>query len=310
MSLPEVAIVILNWNQAEETVECLTSVKSLAYSNYRVVVVDNGSRDGSPVRILEQCPWVELIRNKRNVGFAEGCNTALRKLLESQTPYFLFLNNDAKIDSRCLTLLVDEMERKPEVGIVGAVNYSLTKPDLPWTCGHRFIWWSGTLERLLPPKEWKEPLFNIQSVSGSCFLVRRELFKKIGLFDERFFIYYEETDFCLKAKRAGFGVMVHREASVWHEGSHTFGRRSAVEYYLFTRNHALCLMRHCPKGFLPSASVIYGLKTFLRCLLLIGRGQFREASAVSAGVWDACVGRFGEGRLAAFSQKGIGASDG
>ena len=310
MDWPEVAIVLLNWNQAEETLQCLSSVRSSVYPNYRVLLVDNGSRDGSCERILKECPCVEMVRSDRNVGFAQGCNIGIQKILEKSTPYLLFLNNDARIDSHCLTYLVEEIGRDPKRGILGAVNYDPKTPEVPWTCGHQFIWWSGRLEGLLPPKNQRPPVFDIQSVSGSCFLVRRELFETIGLFDSRFFIYYEETDLCLKAARAGFKVMVHRDAKVWHEGGHTFGRGSAVEYYLFTRNHALCLMRHCPKIFLPSAWVIYLLKVLFRYLLLIGKGRFREASAVLAGVWDCWVGRFGEGRLSAFSGKRPRASDG
>ncbi len=309
MDWPEIAIVILNWNQAQETLQCLSSVRSLVYPSYRVLVIDNGSWDGSGKRIVQECPWIELIRNERNVGFAEGCNVGIRKILERPTPYLLFLNNDSRIDPSCLTYLVEAMGKDSGVGIFGAVNYLPEMPEVPSTCGHQFTWWNGRLKGLLPPKTLSSLLFEVQSISGSCFLVRREVFEKVGLFDPRFFIYYEETDLCLKAARAGFKVMVHRDAKVWHQGGHTFGRKTPAEYYLFTRNHALCLMRHCPKIFLPSAWVIYLVKVFFRYLLLIGRGRFQEASAVKTGLWDYGTGRFGEGRLATFSPKRFGAVD-
>ena len=305
MNHPEITIVTLNWNQAEETLQCLSSATLLQYPNYRVLVVDNGSSDGSDRRIQKECPWVTLIRNDKNLGFAEGCNVGIRKALEAQTPYLLFLNNDAKMDSHCLTYLVEGIEKDSKRGIVGAINYLPEMPDVPWTCGHRFIWWRGALKRILPPQGLSSSVFEIQSVSGSCFLVRRELFEAIGLFDPRFFIYYEETDFCLRAAKAGFKVLVHRDARVWHKGSNTFGQRSAAEYYLFARNHALCLVRHCPGGLLPSALLLYFLKLCYQSLLLLATGRLKEVSAVWAGLLDFGMRRFGEGRLARFSSKGV-----
>ncbi len=300
MKQPEAAIIILNWNQAEETLRCLEAVGKLSYPNHRVLVVDNGSRDESVRKIREAHPDLEVVANEKNLGFAAGCNRGIQKAMEHATPYFMFLNNDTRIDPECLTHLVSALEADSRRGIVGAVNYEWDAPECVLSVGQRFVWWRGALERLFLPPDRGERVFNVQSVSGSCFLVRRELFERVGLLDERFFIYYEETDFCLRALRAGYAVTVHRQARVRHRGANTFGSRTPAEYYLFTRNHTFCLLRHCPKVFLPNALLFHGLKLIYQCIRLVLRGEFREAKAIGGGLWDVWKGRFGEGRLSRY----------
>lgn len=291
-----VDIIILNFNQEADTNECILSLKRMNYKNYRIILVDNDSFDGSGFRIKERFREIEFLRSEHNLGFAGGCNLAIRRSMEKNpSGYILLLNNDAIVSENLLDSLLGAAEGSGEIGIAGAINYYYNDPERIHMSAHRFLWWLGIQKRA---QEDTGAVFKeAQSVSACCMLIKKEVIQTIGLFDERFFIYYEDSDFCLRARRAGFKVVAVRNARVWHKITSVFGAKTAREYYIYTRNQPLFMLKNCPKVFLPVYFCVYFSKVSIRVVYFFATFRKDIAAAVLDGAVDFFRRRFGKGRL-------------
>ena len=219
-----VCIVTVNWNQAVDTLECLESLKKLTYPNLLTIVVDNGSEDGSLDLIAEQYPEVDLVRNPTNLGFGGGYNRGMQRALERGADYVFIVNNDTLIDPECITRLMEHAA--PEVGILSPLIYYTQEPKRIWAAGGPINAWN--LERHDPHKdqmddfEWPEVLEQ-DFVTSCAMLVPRSFVETIGGFDERYFFYYEDSDICLRARRAGRRGCTVPKAKLWHKVSRSSG---------------------------------------------------------------------------------------
>jgi len=297
---PLVAIIILNWNQEKLTAQCLESLKGIDYDNYSVIVVDNGSTDASEARIKEKFPGIKLIKNKENTGFAEGNNIGARYGLDKGADYIFLLNNDTKVEPDIIKRLVETAESEQKIGITGAINYYYDQPDKIYSAGGYFNWWTSKLTRLdggvIKKLGW-EVLKKIHFVPGSSILIKRAVFEKIGFLDPRFFIYYEEADLCVRAKKAGYRVVSVKRAKILHKVAVIFKRYSPVEYYLYTRNLLLFMKKNCPRYSIISFFLCDVIKIFFRVINLFFTGRRKEAGAVAFGFIDFFKNSFGKGRI-------------
>jgi GT2 family glycosyltransferase len=242
-SCPVVGIVILNWNQPTDTVACLESLQRLEYPSFEIVVVDNGSTDGSPNLVAERFPQHTLIRNPKNFGFAAGNNVGVRHLLRSKVDYVLLLNNDTEVSPDMLRILVEAAESDPHIGVVGPKIYYFDQQKTIWSAG-------GEVDRL--GHSWhrradelddgsRETIQDVGYVTGCAILVKASVIESIGVLDERFFIYFEETEWCARARHAGFRVVYEPGARMWHKIEQTARNTSRTYMYLMTRNRLLYL---------------------------------------------------------------------
>ncbi|MDD5449165.1 MAG: glycosyltransferase family 2 protein [Candidatus Omnitrophica bacterium] len=288
-------IIILNFNQEADTSECILSLKRMNYKNYRIILVDNGSTDGSGDRLKKRFNEADYIKSDVNLGFAGGCNLGIKSSFAAAAAgHVLLLNNDTVAGENLLTSLLKIANSENAIGILGAVNYYYSRPEKVHMAAHRFLWWSGIQGiKTGVKKEFEE----VQSVSACCMLIKKEVIERIGLLDERFFIYYEDSDFCLRAGRAGFKVAAVRDAKVWHKISKIIGRKTAKEYYIYTRNQPFFMIKNCPGIFLPVYFLVYSLKVFIRIGWFFVTGKRPLSSAVRRGLADFIRGRFGKGRL-------------
>lgn len=290
-----VDIVILNFNREADTKECILSLKRMNYKNYRVILVDNDSSDGSGFRIKERFREIEFLRSEKNLGFSGGCNLAIRHSMKQDLAgYILLLNNDTIAGEGLLDSLLSAAESDKATGIAGAVNYYYTDPEKVHMSAHRFLWWLGIQKRL---QDLDAAVKEVQSVSACCMLIKKEVIQTIGLFDERFFMYYEDADFCLRAKKAGFKVVAVRAAKVWHKITSVLGTHTPREYYIYTRNQPLFMLKNCPKIFLLVYFCVYFSKVSVRVVYFFSTFRKKIASAILHGAEDFFRGRFGEGRL-------------
>jgi GT2 family glycosyltransferase len=257
MELPKVAIIILNWNGLADTIECLESLKNVTYANFSIVVVDNGSK-GPDAEVLgnKYRGDITLIRNDKNYGFAEGNNIAIKWALENLNPdYFLLLNNDTTVDPEFLSNLVSLIDADNKIGIVGPKIYYYGSPDTLQSFGARIDFKFGTTRDI----GWKKKdhgQFDHQAevdyVNGCAMLVRKQVVETIGLLDPTYFCYYEETDFCTRARKAGFRIFAVPNSKIWHKkklikkwgglGSEEKGSDSSFYYmgrnvFIFMKNH-------------------------------------------------------------------------
>jgi len=218
MSSPLVSIIIVNWNEKKLLKECLTSIKDCTdYPNFGVIVVDNGSTDGSVEMIRRNFPFVKLIVNKTNLGFAKANNQGIKRALREGADYIFLLNNDTKvIHGDWLTRMVEIAEANPDVGIVGC---KLIYPDgrIQHAGGRinvRGAFNIGTGQR---DNGTYDEIKDVDCVIGAAFMIKRKVVQKIGLLDEGFSpAYFEETDYCVRASMAGYRIIYNPRTTIIH----------------------------------------------------------------------------------------------
>jgi len=264
---PRVTIIVLNWNNWQETVTCLTSLRAVSYSRWQVIVVDNGSTNDSVTEIktwAKRCGWrltdavsdddndelrpLVLLSTGRNLGYTGGNNVGIRHALRAGFEFVLVLNNDTTVDREFLGILVGFAREHPQAGMIGPGVYETNRPQTIQSAGAHINWWEakfpplrgGTTETALDAT----PRI-VDYISGAAMLVRRETIERIGVLDEAFHLYVEEVDWCRRAAEAGYGVWVVPRSRIWHQGAVSVNtmRKPSVEYYRF-RNRIFFMRKH------------------------------------------------------------------
>ena len=243
--LPQVVVTVLNWNGRDDTLACLDSLQAVCYPNFGVIVVDNGSSDGSVAAIHHRFPNQAVIETGENLGFAGGNNVGLRYARERGADYALLLNNDTEVASDFLALLVDVIDADPSIGVVGPTIYYHDPSDVIWSAGGGIDWRRGDsymigLDQREDDAGWA--LREVDFISGCALLVRMSALDRVGDLDERFFAYYEETEWCVRIQRGGYRIVHVPESRVWHKIPLQDGRaKSPSVHYYMTRNRLLFL---------------------------------------------------------------------
>lgn len=244
---PLVTIVILNWNNWPDTLACVESCRGLAWPNFRILIIDNGSDDGSEEIFREHCPDAEILQAGANLGFAGGNNVGIRHALTTGADYVWLLNNDAVADPESLTRLVEALQADPAAAAAGSKIYCHDDPQRIWFAGG--IWAKGRLRvrqrgtGKLDHGEY-DVLCPVGSVSGCSMLIRATALREIGLLDESYFLYWEDTDWCARAQTNGCKILLVPASRIWHKVSATVAVRSQLQYYYNTRNGLMFCMRH------------------------------------------------------------------
>lgn len=297
---PLVYIVVLNWNQCEMTLECLASLAELDYPHYEVVVVDNGSRDGSPSVIHERFPEARVIENSENLGFVEGNNVGIRRALQQGADYVLLLNNDTVVDPQMLTALISVAESDTQIGIVGPLIYYYDQPETIWNAGNMVDWRAGESRPSCVDEQDGDVLtsYEVDYVAGCALCIKRQVIERIGLMDPRCFFYCEDTDWCLRGWAEGYRVVVVLQACIWHRVSATIGYDSPAATYYMTRNEFLLLWKNL-RGVKRIAAIANAAYRHLRTVAahtVKKRHRHLRANrnARLLALRDAALGRFGK----------------
>jgi hypothetical protein len=286
---PKVSIILLNLNNYNDTRDCLASLQKVWYSNFDVVVVDNGSSDDSCLRLTRQFPSVHFVASKENLGFAGGNNLGIKSALQGGPDYVLLLNNDTIVDPSFLHNLVQVAETDPQIGILGAKIFYESEPQKIWYAGGRVKYLSGLcvhlgLDQLDQDGQFSE-VADTEFISGCVMMVRSSMLSKVGLLDDRLFVYWEDADFCMRARKAGYRCVFVPMARVWHKISRTCGQQSPFTLHLTTRNHLIWVKKHIPYPYKP---IVLPL-AFTRKLIKAARLFFHDrgsAAAVWTGILD------------------------
>lgn len=279
---PLVTFVILNWNQAELTAECLESIRRQDYDNYHVLVVDNGSRDRSAEILRQRFPWVELLVIEENVGYGGGNNAGIEHALRTPVDYLFLLNNDTSVAPDMLSILIETAEANPQAGIIGPTMYYFDPPDVIWSGENYVNWGLGEVTRKLMGQSVPQDVLRqandckVDHIDTCAALVRREVFESIGVLDPRFFINFEDLDFDLRAKRAGFDVVYVPGAFMWHKVSLAMGLASPATTYYMTRNALLLFWTRAPLLWKPFAVVSIILRTTRTMLAWSLKPEYRS----------------------------------
>ncbi len=226
MDQPLVYIIIVNWNGKAVTLECLGSLRKLAYPNFRIVLVDNASTDGSVAAVRQSFPDVEVLEMSENLRFAGGNNEGMRHALDQGAAMVLLLNNDTIVAEDFLTRLVSRICTEPSAGMVAPKIFYYTDPDRIWFAGGEISMWTGTMQHT-GIRHTDDARFNtvqeIDYATGCCILTTREVISRVGMLDESFFIYGEDADWSMRVRRAGYKIYYEPAAHVWHKVSVSSG---------------------------------------------------------------------------------------
>jgi len=298
MEQRKVGVVVVNWNGKRQTLDCLESLRSLTYGNYRVIVVDNGSTDGSQEAIASGFPDARLIECGRNLGFTGGGNVGMRSALDDDAEAVLLLNNDTVVAADLLQLLAGPLFSVPMVGAVNPKIYYYDDPKRIWSAGGVVDWRNGvTRQRRLneiddgQPEEQVELDYGV----GCALMARRDAIESVGLLDDAFFAYYEEVEWCQRLRRRGYKIVYVPGAKVWHRVSTSLTDAPQTALYYFCRNRLLFLKRS-GAGAAKLAPLV--VTDFLRMAAsFLVKKKFRESRAVFLAVSDYCRGRFGQARI-------------
>ena len=241
-----VTIIVLNWNGLADTSACLESLARLDDGvAHEVLVVDNGSTDGSPSVIRERFPGVHVVETGKNLGFAGGNNVGLRWALERGSEYALLPNDDTEVAPDFLRLLVEVAGSDPRIGMLGPTIYYYAEPQTVWSAGGSVDWRRGTTRMVgvgeQDTGQFGESPREMDFITGCALLVKRDVLQRVGLLDERFFTYYEDTEWCVRARRAGFKSVHVPRAKVWHKIPLDARESSTTVHYYMTRNRLLFL---------------------------------------------------------------------
>lgn len=298
MNGPLVYIIVVNWNRREDTLACLAALAASSYEKARTLVVDNGSTDGSAERIRAEFPNIDVFELPENTGFAGGNNAAFRHLKNAGAEYFFLLNNDAVVETDAISMLVAAAESAPDIGVVGAKVLFADDPVTIESVGASFNPRTGRVRQTGHGERdagQHDSLCRRDAVNGCAMLVRASLIDEIGPFDEEFFCYFEEVDFCLRAAEKGYRILYCPDAFVYHKGAASGGgRRSALQFYYGTRNQLLLARkrgRGAP-GFARAALVMFF--NLLAAVVSPGGKRSTALKWVWRGWRDYRNGRFGK----------------
>ncbi len=245
---PRVAIVILNWNGRNFLVDCMKSLEDIDYPNCEIIVVDNASTDDSVGEVRKLFPSTLIIANNENLGFSEGNNRGIRLALERGSDYILLLNNDTLLRNHSfLDVLVDYLEENRQAAAVGPLIL-YPDSDIIWSAGgklHTVLGICSHVGKKKPVQNFlaREP-YEVDYLPGCCILVGKEAFSRVGLLDSDYFLYFEDLDWCWRARRTGLKCMVTPIDAIYHTKSGTAGAAgsdslSHTQAFYFGRNGIL-----------------------------------------------------------------------
>lgn len=223
---PLVFIVLVNWNGRKVTLECLDSLARVDYTPFKVVVVDNGSSDGSADAIRTAHPEVHILLLTENRRFAGGNNEGMRYALNEGAELLLLLNNDTTVAPDFLRFLVDRMHSTGRCGMVSPKIYYADPPDCLWYAGGRISYWTGTMRHTgirETDRGQYDTLRDIDYATGCCILTSADVIRAVGMLDESYFIYTEDADWSVRIKKAGYRLVFEPRARVWHKLSVSAG---------------------------------------------------------------------------------------
>ena len=234
------AFILVNYNGWEVTRECVASLKRMKNQDYFVVIVDNDSSDGSFAELEKAYAsdsQVMVVSAGANLGFAGGTNLGIRAALEQSAGWILLLNNDTEASENFLGRMLEGADR--ESIFAPRINY-FSERETPWYAAGQIDFNTGTVKNG-DPETGKEVSF----ASGCCMLFSPEVFEKIGEFDEEYFMYYEDVDFCLRARSAGIRIVYLPDAVVYHKvGSTSGGEQSKLSIYYNNRNRFFLIRKY------------------------------------------------------------------
>mgnify|MGYP001110058261 CR=1 FL=1 len=284
-----VVTIIPNWNLKTDLGECLDSLSRITYPTHRVIVVDNGSNDGSQEFINNEYPWVELIALPKNLGYAGALNVGIKKALEWGADYVLALNNDTVISPGTIQRLVEVIESDKTIGIISPKILNFYNPRKIYSLGERMYDWLPlpfSFGRGWPDIPIFSRIWEFDYVTGCAMMIRTSLFQEVGLFDSSFFMYYEDADFCRRVREYGYRIICVGDVEVYHKVSKSAKKTESFIHRIRSRNRIRFYRRykHGPHPWLTIATLI--IMAFYRSVMYVLSGRVNLVVPYLSGLWE------------------------
>jgi GT2 family glycosyltransferase len=312
----EVAIILLNYGHVEKTLACLDSLKLVTGPSFRIFVVDNASPDDSVIQLKARLAGVEapagtdeishpwhkkplpedaapefvLIESPRNLGYSGGCNLAIRSVRAMLEPpqYIWLLNNDTMADPAALSALVQESRQT--AGLVGSL---LLYPDGSYQqVGTHFNRWTGRA-RGYKERDTHDGM-SVEMLSGASLLIPIRAISRVGLLDERFFLYFEDGEYCLRCAHAGFKLTVATKSRIYHHEGASTGKRSSTTQYYYQRNRLKLLWQVVPplqKATIAAYALFRLGRSYLKCLP-VGSVEKQNSNRLACRIYQLAIQDF------------------
>jgi hypothetical protein len=296
------AVVILNYNGSSDTIRCLGSLcADPDIDQSALCVVDNASTDDS-VNVIEAAyPGVKIMVNGENMGYAGGFNRVIETLLRLGRREFLLLNNDTIVHPGSLHTMLTTLRSCQDIGIVGPTLLDMGTGRIQ-TIGASINWMKGESKSRFPGMVYdsvSRDVYEVDFVVGCAILVKREVFERVGLFDTTLFMYGEDMDLCLKARKCGFNIVCDSSAVVEHKGEGTIARYPETKARFLTRNRIMMTRRHgAVRHFIVVVLRIFGIEIpYYNFRFLLEKKWRRMAIPLTRGAVEGLIAAIGEPRF-------------
>ena len=282
----------MNFNGEHLLKECFDSIFSQTYKNFDVFMIDNNSSDNSLAFIKEDYPNVKIISLKNNIGYGPADNLVIKKLLKKRYKYILTLNNDIKFSKDFIKKQIEIMKKDSQIGVLGPLIYNYPKRGKKNSVYESY----GMMDfKVGAPKSIKDinisRTYEVDSLIGCSFLVRREVYEKIGFFDEEFFMYWDDYDFLQRVKKAGFKIKFVPKIKLYHFCGASSDNTSFPKKYYLTRNRFMLVKKH---GKLNEKLIFYMYFALKLPYTLLTQKNMRNIIFILTGVFDFIIGRKGK----------------
>lgn len=243
---PKIIIILLNWNGKKDTLECISSLQKLNYPNFQILIIDNHSSDDSVEVFRKTHPEIPLLENKENLGFAGGNNPGIKWALDHHAEWILLLNNDTIVDPELLNEFLEASKEEPKAKILGAKILRYHTPNIIDHLGGMWNETKGEFESLFINEE-DQPYLSMKKVDyvcGAALFMQACVPEKIGLLEPNYFLFWEESDYCYRARKEGFEIWTAPKAKVWHKVSSSFVGGKPHMHYFWWRSRLLWIERN------------------------------------------------------------------
>lgn len=288
---PSVAIILVNWNGFDFTQACLNSLRNVDFPDFKVILVDNASLNLEGQSLKKSFPEIELIENTENLGFSGGNNVGIKYALVQGFSHVMLLNNDTEVEPDFLGEMMRKFHQNPILGVVQPLILFLNDPKKIWSAGGKWVPSIGraiTLGDREPLADYRCKKTDLDWATGCCMLVSREAIMKTGLLNEQYFAYFEDVEWSLRFRKAGFEIALAEKAVIYHEAgasskkTHSEGTLSPRVFYFNVRNQFLLLRS---EGIV--AGIVYHFFRFLAWAgYFLARGRFKKMKSVLKGMRD------------------------
>lgn len=296
MNQPKVFVIVLCYNGVDLTLGCLETIQQQDYPNLEICLVDNGSTDGSIEILSQKYPQAHWVKNYENLGYALGNNRGVEYALEAGAEVVFLVNNDTRLEKECVSRLVETLIKDTQIGIIGPMVYTWDGDKTISSAGGQVDWKMADAVNVgMGEKDTGQYRGRtVDFINGCGIMITRDAIQQAGLLDAKLFMYWEETDWCLRVKSKGFKIYFEPSASMEHKATIRSIELSPTTLYYMTRNRFLFFFRHSP-NMLKILSLLRALKGTLQGIMINRRmGKNAHERAMRFALYHAIIGCWGK----------------